>query len=172
MEKPSTARIALKWGLIIGIVLIIFSTVSFMTELWKQGWASWLPYLFILGGIIMALKEFKEANAGFLNFGQALGLGTLKSAVTGLIAALFSTIYTSFIDTTAMEKIMNFQKEKMSEQGLSDEQIEQAMEMTSKFMTPSMMFIVGIVMYIIAGFFFSLIAGAIMQKKKPEIEFN
>ncbi len=172
MEKPSTARIALKWGLIIGLISVVLSTASSMTDLWKQGWAAWLAYLIIAGGIVMALKEFKEANSGFLNFGQALGLGTLTTAVMSLISGLYGTIYFNFIDPTMPEKMMNHQRDKMSEQGLSDEQIEQAMEITAKFMTPSMIFLLTIFIYILAGFIFSLIIGAIMKKSKPEIDFN
>lgn len=171
MEKPSTARIALKWGIIVGVVIIILSTITSMTDLWKQSWASWIGYAFLLGGIIMALGEFKKANAGFLGFGEGLGLGTLLSAVVGVLGAIFSYIYINFIDTTMLSRIMEFQREKMGEQGLSDEQIDQAMEMTAKFMSPGMMFIFAIIGYIFVGFILTLITTAIMKKSKPEVEF-
>ncbi|MFN3848062.1 MAG: DUF4199 domain-containing protein [Spirosomataceae bacterium] len=171
MEKPSTARIALKWGVIVGIVVIIFSTITSMTDLWKQSWASWVGYLFVLGGIIMALGEFKKANGGFLSFGEGLGLGTLMSTVVGVLGAIFSYIYLNFIDNTMVSRIIDFQREKMSEQGLSDEQIDQAMEMTAKFMTPGMMFIFGVIGYLVVGFILTLIVSAIMKKSKPEVEF-
>ncbi|MCU0325635.1 MAG: DUF4199 domain-containing protein [Spirosomaceae bacterium] len=171
MEKPSTARIALKWGVIVGIVVIIFSTITSMADLWKQSWASWIGYLFVLGGLIMALGEFKKANEGFMGFGEGLGLGTLMSTVVGVLGAIFSYIYLNFIDTTMVSRIVDFQREKMSEQGLSDEQIDQAMEMTAKFMSPGMMFIFGVLGYLIVGFILTLIVSAIMKKSKPEVEF-
>jgi zinc transporter ZupT len=171
MEKPSTARIALKWGLISAIAVIIFSTVIWITEFWRNGWASNLTFLLLIPVLVMAYKEFKEANNGFMSFGEGLGLGVLLSGVSAIISGIFSYIYMNFIDNTFMSKMIDFQREQMTEKGLTDEQIDQSMQMIQKFTSPGLAFIFGIIGWLVVGFIFSLIVTAIMRKSKPEMDF-
>ncbi|MBA4850034.1 DUF4199 domain-containing protein [Emticicia sp. BO119] len=171
MEKPSTARIALKWGIITSVVVIIYSVVSFMTGLFKNSATSYISFLFLLVGIILALKEFKTLNNNFIGFGEGLGVGTLMSAVTGLVASIFSFAYIMFIDTTIMQQMADLQREQLESRGMTQEQIEQAMEMVSKFTSPGMIFIFGVLGYVFFGFIFSLIVSAVLKKDKPEMNF-
>lgn len=171
MEKPSTARIALKWGLVSAVLIIIYTVVLYMTGLFKTPSLSWISFLLLLLGIFLAMREFKTLNSGYMSFSEGLGLGTLMSAVTGLLGSIFSYIYTNFIDTTIMQQMSDLQREQMESQGLSSEQIDQAMEMAAKFTSPSMIFLFGIIGYVFFGFIFSLIVSAIVKNSKPEVEF-
>ncbi len=172
MEKPSSARVALKWGVITSVITIIYSVVSFMTGLFiKNTAASYVTYLFLLGGIILALKEYKTLNNNFLGFGEGLGVGTLMSAVTALISSIFSFLYITFIDTTIMQQITDMQREQMESRGMTQEQVDQAMEMVNKFSSPGILFIFGVLGFIFFGFILSLIVSAVMKKDKPEMNF-
>ena len=171
MEKPSTARIALKWGLVTAILIIIYTVIFYMAALFKTPALSWIGFLLLLVGIFMALREFKSLNGGYMSFSEGLGLGTLMCAVTGFIASIFSYVYTNFIDTTILQQMNDLQRNEMEARGLSSEQIDQAMEMIAKFATPSISFLIGILLYVIFGFIFSLIASAIVKNSKPEVEF-
>ena len=171
MEKPSTARIALKWGLITAILIIIYTVVLYMTGYFKNPSLSWLSFLLLVFGIFMALREFKSLNSGYMSFSEGLGVGTLMSAVTGLLSSIFSYIYINFIDTTIMQQMSDLQREQMEERGLSSEQIDQAMELAAKFTSPGLIFLFGIIGYVLFGFIFSLIVSAIVKNTKPEVEF-
>ncbi|WP_394993917.1 DUF4199 domain-containing protein [Emticicia sp.] len=171
MEKPSTARIALKWGLVTAILIIIYTVILYMTALFKNPSLSWISFILLLIGIIMALREFKLLNNGFMSFSEGLGVGTLMSAVTGLIGSIFSYIYTNFIDTTIMQQMSDLQRDQMESRGMSSEQVDQAMEMAAKFTSPSLIFLFGILGYVLFGFIFSLIVSAIIKNSKPDVEF-
>lgn len=171
MEKPSTARIALKWGLITAILIIIYTVILYMTSLFKNPSLSWISFLLLLLGIFMALKEFKTLNDGFMSFSEGLGVGTLLSAVAGLVGSIFNYVYINFIDTTIMQQMSDLQREQLEANGMSSEQIEQAMEIASKFTSPGIVFLFGIIGYILFGFVFSLIVSAIVKNSKPEIGF-
>ncbi len=172
MEKPSSARIALKWGIITSVIIIVYSVISFMTGLFiKNSASSYVSYLFLIGGIIMALKEYRTLNNNFLGFGEGLGLGTLLSAVSALISSIFSFLYITFIDTTIMQQMSDMQREQMEARGMTQEQVEQAMEMVSKFTSPGMVFVIGVLFFIFFGFIFSLIISAVMKKEKPQMNF-
>jgi hypothetical protein len=171
MEKPSTARIALKWGIISAILIIIYTVIFYMAGLFRTPSLSWIPFLFLLIGIIMASNEFKSLNNNFMSFSDGLGVGTLMSAVAGLVVSIFSYIYINFIDTTIMKQMGDMQREQMEAKGLSSEQIDQAMELAAKFTTPGLIFLFSIIGYILCGFIFSLIVSAIVKNTKPELDF-
>ena len=74
-----------------------------------------------------------------------------------------------FIDASFIENMMDETRRKMEEQGnMSDEQIEQAMNITSKFMTPEVMLGTGLVFGTIMVVIIALIISLITQKKNPD----
>jgi hypothetical protein len=63
------------------------------------------------------------------------------------------------------------QIEQLEQQGLSSEQIDQAMEIASRFATPGLTFLFSIIVYVVCGFVFSLIISAIIKTSKPQLDF-
>jgi len=171
MEKPSTARIALKWGIVSAVMIIIYTVALYISGLFKTPALSWIPFIFLLFGIVMSLREFKLMNTNFINFSEGLGLGTLMSAVCAIIASIFNYIYITFIDTTILQQMRELQIEQLEQQGLSSEQIEQAMEMASRFATPGLTLLFSMIVYVICGLIFSLVISAIIKNSKPELDF-
>jgi len=86
--------------------------------------------------------------------------------VSGLLSSLFSLFYMSFIDTNVMAKVADKTREKLEESGLSDDQIDQQMEMMERFQSPGFTFTFGILAVIIGGLILSLIIAAFMRKNK------
>ncbi|MFN3488399.1 MAG: DUF4199 domain-containing protein [Emticicia sp.] len=171
MEKPSTARIALKWGIVSAIMIIVYTVVLYISGLFKTPALSWIPFILLLLGIVMSLREFKLTNNNFIGFSEGLGLGTLMSAVCAIIASMFNYIYITFIDTTIIQQMRELQVEQLEQQGLSSEQIDQAMEIATRFATPGLTFLFSIIGYIFFGFVFSLIVSAIIKNSKPKLDF-
>ena len=171
MEKPSTARIALKWGIVSAVMIIVYTVALYISGLFKTPALSWIPFIFLLFGIVMSLREFKLMNTNFINFSEGLGLGTLMSAVCAIIASIFNYTYITFIDTTILQQMRELQIEQLEQQGLSSEQIEQAMEMASRFATPGLTLLFSMIVYVICGFIFSLVISAIIKNSKPELDF-
>lgn len=173
MEKPSTARIALKWGLILGIVSIIYTTIAFMTGLWKNNSLNFIvSSLISIGGLVLAIREFKSNNQNYLSIGQGTGLGTLVSVISGMLSVLWSNlIYVKFIDPTFQEKQIENIREQYEQMGMSDEIIEKSIERIQDWNGSGLSFLVAIIFIAIIGAVLSLIISAIMRKNKPEIEF-
>ena len=170
---PSTARIALRYGLYAGLAAIIVSTVLNLTGLSFNKVVGYFRILISLGiavaAIVYACKEFRAANGGYLSLGQAIGLGTLLSAVSGLLSGLFTTIYVTVIDPSFVEKTLDNARTQMEEQGqLSEEQIDQAMEISRPFTEwlLNFSFVTGPIFGALVGLILSLIIGAIMKKDR------
>jgi hypothetical protein len=170
---PSTARIALKYGLFIGLGLIIYYLISQLAGLATSTAAGMIGTVIsgaiLIIGIVYAIKDFKSQNDGFMSYGQGLGLGALASAVAGLISGVFSSIYISFIDNSAIKQALDMQRQKMEEQGnLDDAQIDQAMSYAEQFSSPGMILVISMLWMLFIGFILSLIISAVMKNERNE----
>jgi hypothetical protein len=166
----TTSGTAVRYGLIVGLVCVIYSLILSLADLSMNRWLSSISYLFIIAGMVMAYKYFKAHNGGFMSYGQGLGIGTLMSLIAGIITSIFMYIYVKFIDTTIMEKAMDMQRIEMENRGMSDADIDQAMEMAGKFAGPEMVLIGGTFGFLFIGFIIALIVSAIMKHTRPEFE--
>jgi hypothetical protein len=171
MEKPSTARVALKWGIISAIISVVFTIIMYNLDLWKMVWVSIATGLLItILILVLACKEFRTLNNGFMTFGEGLGLSMLIIAVSGLISNAFNQLYVNVIDTGIKDQIADFQEEMYIKQGLSQERIDMAMQQTERFNNPSMQFLFSMLGTLLFGFIISLIIAAVMKKNRPVFE--
>ncbi|GAB3839439.1 DUF4199 domain-containing protein [Hymenobacter jeollabukensis] len=177
MENTTTSTVTttaagLRFGVITGIVTIIYSFILMMTGMEQNSAMGIITFIILIGGIVLAHRYFKEHNAGFMSYGQGLGIATIEGAVIGLLSGIFRYIYITFIDPQYVENAMNALRAKFEADGkMSDEQIDQAVQMTQKFSGTGP---VGILFAVLGTAFFafllSLIVSAITKRNRPEFE--
>ena len=165
-EKPSTARIALKWGGILGLVLIVYSLVLFLTGTFGDSRLGWVSTVLSIGGLVLAMREFRTQNRGYMAYGEGVGVGTLTAAISGLLSALFTTFYTTIIDPNVMQQMIERVRVQYEERGMSDEQIDQAMGFVERMQSPGITFAIGVIGAALFGLLLSLIIAAIMRRKR------
>ncbi len=169
-EKASSARVALKYGVIIAILIMIYSSVINVTGNSQNQILTSVSFVILLVGLILAMLNYREQNAGFMSYGEGLGLGALLSAIIGLLTAAFNMFYIQFIDNTIITQALDKVRSDMEARGMDDSQIDQALAMSQKFMTPGIMFALGIFGFILVGFILSLIIAIFIRKDKPVFE--
>jgi Na+-translocating ferredoxin:NAD+ oxidoreductase RnfE subunit len=169
--QPSTARIALKWGLISAVVSIVYTVVLMLTGNYQNPDFQWINFfiglIITVATLVLAIKEFRTQNEGYLSFGQGLGVGTLTSAISGLISGGFVLIYLRFIDDSSLKVAQDRAREQWEAQGMSDAQMEQAEQFLTMFTSPGLLFAFSVVGAVILGFILSLILAAILKKDRP-----
>ena len=168
--QPSVTSVAVKYGLLTALVGVVYSLIIMVADLGDNRILSSLAYLILIGGIVVAMKQYKAANFGYMSYGQGLGIGAIVSVIFGLLSGLFTWLYTEFVDTEYMARMMEKQREQMIQQGLSDEQIDAGMKMAENFQGPVTMILGAGVITLIIGFVLSLIISAIMKNSRPEFE--
>lgn len=169
-EQASTARTALKYGILTSVAIMVFTTILNVSGQSQNKWLAMLTYVIMIVGIVLAMKEFREINKGFMTYGEGLGLGSLVSAILGFFASMFAMVYIKFIDPTIITQTLDKARADMEAQGLDDAQIDRFMEASQKFSSPGIMFAAGVFSYLFAGFIFSLIIAAIVRREKPVFE--
>ena len=164
---PTTWSIGLKWGLIstaVSIVLFLIPALAGMNAFDKMwGYIGGAVGIVLL---VLAQREFKNNGDGYMSYGQGLGITFYSTIVSIVLVTLFAYVYSAFIDTSAMDKFYEAQREEMEKGGAPENQIEVAMEWTRKLFW---------VFYVVIGLFFGMITGLIVtiftQKKSPESNY-
>ena len=112
--------IALRNGILLGVACVVLSVLLYVTNLlytgsFLIGAITWLLNLAIcVVFIVMAVQQYKTANDGFLTVGEAIKVGIVTALVGGVIAAIYSVIYTTVIDPNYYEKVVELALEKMA----------------------------------------------------------
>lgn len=167
-NRPTVFQTGMKYGIIIGLISIILSAVQYLAALERNTTLTVIGIAILVGGIYLAHKYFKEQGDGFMRYGQGLGIGTLVAGFSGVLSGIFNYIYLAFVDDSLLSKTLNDQRIKFEEQGMSDEQIDQAMKITEQLSTPGWTIVWIIVFSLLFGFLISLIVSAITKKVDPQ----
>ncbi|WP_080241216.1 DUF4199 domain-containing protein [Spirosoma rigui] len=165
-DETSTARVALKWGVITGLALIVYSTLLYTLGQMANGMLTVIIYVIIIIGLVLGMREYRTLNGGYLTFGEGVGLGALLSAVAGLLSSAYTVLYSTVIDPGMQERVTEQMRDQLETQGMSDEQIEQAVSIAQTFQSPGLQFIIGIFGTIFIGVVFSLVIAAILRQSK------
>ncbi|MEM9858822.1 MAG: DUF4199 domain-containing protein [Bacteroidota bacterium] len=168
-EQPSTKQIVLKWGLISGVISSVTSLITYTMGITNSS-MTLVGTVVAIVLIIMAHREYKNEGDGYMSYGKGLGIGTLLSLVSGVISSIVSYVYLKFVDASYFDLVRDEQIAQMEESGLSDDQIEQALEYSSFSSSPEFILIAVIFGALLFGFILSLIITAFTKNSDPATE--
>lgn len=153
-------------GAFLGVALILFSVVVYVFNMTLKPGVSFISYVIILVGIIYGTKTYRDNFLkGIMKYSTALATGTLIVIFAGVISGLYSYIFVSYIDPGYFDKIIEQTIITYQEQGLTDEQIESAVSMTSAMRTPLFFALGSLLGSAVMGFIFSLITSIFLKKE-------
>jgi hypothetical protein len=80
--KTSISAVAIRYGLIVGMITVIYSLILYITDLQiTNQFLSYVSFLILIVGIYLAHQNFKKENGGYMTYGQGLGIGSLVSLI-------------------------------------------------------------------------------------------
>ncbi len=171
-ETPSTARIAMRYGLYFGLGLIIYSLILSIIEM-EFSWLAWLSFIVITVGIFMALQLFRKENKNAMTFGQGFGLGMQMLVIIALLSSMFRVTYSFYIDPSSRDRELKYTLETTEQwakkfnapENAVDKQLE---EIENKFKEtgPGKVFFTTLIANIIIGTIIVLIIAAILKRKR------
>lgn len=172
-QKSSLIKQCMFYGALIGIVLVLFSFITYLTGFSTNKSVGYIQWIILIAAIFISQKRYRdETLGGYISYGKALGFGTLTLFFASLIIGFFTYLLYAVIDPSLIDKILQISEESMVAQGMPDEQIDMALEWTRKFTTPLAMTISTIIGLTFLGFIFSLITSLIIKKKDNSFESN
>ncbi len=168
-QKTSLKQIATTYGMLLALLSILVLVVMYVGNIEKSWTISIISFGLTVLIFVYALKAYKQGNGYFLTLGEALKVGMATAAIAGVIAAVYSYIHYTFIYPEYIDTILDQARMEMSEQsqGMTEEQMEQALGFTESFTTPFMMSTFSLIGTLFFGFIISLVAGLIMKRERP-----
>ena len=165
-----------KWGLITGMVYVIFSLLSNLLGLAEKGGFS-ITTLSVNAVLLVAtfytiysgIKEVKEqALGGYLNTGQGFKIGMGIALIASLIAFVFTLVYLKFIDPSMIDRIKEMAQDQWEKQGMTEEQIEAASKYSGIFMNSWFISLMTIVSVLFWGLIKSFAAATMLKNEPPQ----
>ncbi|MDF7812353.1 DUF4199 domain-containing protein [Hymenobacter sp. YC55] len=103
MENTATpvsiSAVAIRYGIITGLIWIIVDFILRVTGLsFKYSIYLSASLLVYIVGVVIAHRNFKQQNGGFMRYGQGVMIVIILSLVSGVMSGLFNYIYVNFID--------------------------------------------------------------------------
>jgi uncharacterized membrane-anchored protein len=162
---------ASKHGVFLGLALILVQTIFYLADIRFDSGIGYLSYLVLIGGLFISIKAYRDQfNEGFVSYGRAVGYGVLVALLAGVISSVFTFVLYEFIDQNLIDKLLLESENKMIESGLDGEQLDIAMEMNKKVITPGFLTVMGILGQTFMGLVFSLVLAVFLKKEGNTFE--
>lgn len=162
---------SIKYGLYTGIAMVLLSLLFYALNVKATSWPQYVSIGVLLAGIIVGTVAFRDkCNGGYISYGRSMGSGVLISLITGIILAVYSYVNSAFLNPEIIQQMIQAGEENMMRQGLSDDQIDQAMGMTKMFMTPVFIAITSLFSMLLWGTLVSLLASIFIKKDNINFE--
>jgi len=164
--KTSVWKGTLNAGVILGLILVLYSLILWFFDQSLNRTLASLSYLIIIVGLYLGIKDFRDnSRGGVLSYGGVVGAGTVISLYVAIITAIFTIILYKFIDPSLIDKVLSFSEQKLIDRGMSDDQIEMAMKISAKFMNPYFLALNALWGSVFIGVIISLFEGIFLKRE-------
>lgn len=172
MEKKSAFGPSAVSGVYVGAALIVFSLITFLLDVDFESPIKYISYLILALGLFWAVISYRDKHmGGTIDFKGAFTAGFYTALIAALIGGIFTFVYVEYIDTGIVEQILVKAEEDMLERSpnMSDEQLEQALDMTETFTSPILMSVFSFIGNLVVSIIFSLIIAIFAKRENKEI---
>ncbi|MBJ6117981.1 DUF4199 domain-containing protein [Pontibacter sp. BT310] len=104
IEKVSYQKIAIKYGILVGVAHIIYFLIMGIFGLQDVVELSFLSGIFLVIGIIVAISKYKRMN-NMVEYFSGLGIGATVGVVSSVLLAIFLVLYISLYRATYLENL-------------------------------------------------------------------
>ena len=174
-EKYPSWKHAMMYGLYTAIVLIVLSLVYYLLDIFGEKWTGYISYVILLLGILYSQIKYRDTHlGGYITFGQSFSTGFLTGLFAGILTAIFSFFFISYLGEDFIEGLLEKSEEALLEAqpNMSDEQLEQSMNMARKFMSPGLMTTFSFIGMTFVSLILALIAAIFTKKADNSLEPN
>jgi len=164
------------YGLITGLVIAAWMYLEYLmgfhaSEIGR--YSKFAVFLFTILGIYLGMRAYRNyTKAGQITYWQGVFSGVLISVFAGIVTAIFTYLYLSFINPEFIDYMVDLNRRTNIQMGATDVQV-QAEEIVTRATyqaLPQALRTLG--GYIAAGSLFSLIIAGILKSRRLEITEN
>jgi len=166
-ENITTGQIAKKYGLIYGLIGTLVSVLIIVLEIQSMV-VSVIPTIIAAVIYVIADKEFRTANGGYMTFGEGFKINIVAALIGGSIRSVTTFAYIKLVDPTYYDRSSQLQLEKFQEQGMAEEQIEQSMKIVGGLSSPEIGLFIGVLFAVLGALIIGSIVAAVIKNENEE----
>ncbi len=171
MENQTNSKsIIINYGIYLGILgSVIHLALWASGKAIELGWvANLLSFIALIVFVVLGIKNHKEANGGFISWGQGVKIGMGIAMISGVISVIYTLLFMNVIDPEFQQHAMDLERQKWVDAGMTQEQMDGANKMAEMFQGPGILTGLILAMSAFFGFIVSAITAAIMKKDEEE----
>ncbi len=180
-SKVPYFQTALRYGLIGGLILVVWGLIAQMTGLadpckaMEGGGSSMMIGILSFAVLIgvsalvgyLAIRQHTTDLGGYISFGRAFIVALVTLIVSGIVSGLFNVLYTNVIDPDMTNRIMECLADQYERQGMEQEQIDAAMNIMKTMYNPFLQVLTSIFSSAFFAAIIGLILAAVLKKNPP-----
>lgn len=174
--KRSIWKETLNYGIILGLISVGLSVLTYMFDLTFRTWIMWPTILINIVILYLLLRSYRDHyNNGYITYGKSVGAGVIISLYAMIISAIYIYVLYAFIDPGLTEKSLAFAEERirtrMAARGLPEGSLDSMMARQAKMMTPWFTSLMAVINGVFTGLIMSLIVSLfVMKSGNPLLE--
>lgn len=166
MKKKSTDYFGK--AIMISLLLILIDLIGGFAHLRFEGWFKWIGTIVLVVALIIFCIQFAKQQTDGVTFGKVFGYGFKISLVISILMAFYTLLSFFVIFPELPDQILANSRSTMEAKGnLSQEQIDQGIAMSKKFLQPLPLMIFAFLGTLFFGTIASLLGGAFAKKSEP-----
>ncbi len=174
--KSTHWQLVIKYAIAYALSFIGFQLLLFIASV-EQDKIKWIVFTINMAisfaVLFISLRSRRnEQLGGYITYGKALATGSLILLLASVVMAVWTYIFSAFIDADGIKASMELAKRQMIEQGASEEQIAMGKKMADVFSSPSTLAVTSFFGTFVIGFIVLLITGIFVQKVNPDEAYN
>jgi len=167
--QAKTGKFAMKYGLILGIVAVVFGIMLYTQDLhYQNDWPIVVINIVLSAGFMaFAIIQFKKANGGFISISEALKVGVGVALISSIIGLIYYAVLSNVLDPEFIRKSTEYRLQDSIANGtISQDQLDIQLKAAKDFAWIG--YPVQLVIGLLFGLVVSLIVGLIVKKKKDQ----
>jgi hypothetical protein len=171
MQKKSSDYLGK--GLLLSLVLIVVDLIGGFAHLRFESWFKWISTIIAVAAIISFCIQYGKQQIDGVTFGNVFGYGFKIALVVSILMAAYALLSFFIIFPEIIDQILVKARTDMEAKGnMSDEQIDQALSITKKFMQPLPLAIITLIVTLFFNTIAALLGAAFTKKTEPNVFRN
>ncbi|MGV3589651.1 MAG: DUF4199 domain-containing protein [Adhaeribacter sp.] len=159
-------------GIITGLVISGWMYLEFLAGFHGSAvgrYTGFAALIFTILGIFFGIRAYRiKERAGQMNFWQGVLAGVVISVFAGLITAIFTFVYFSYINPGFVDYMVNLNRQTLEQHGATDVQVQSNEIVTRELFQPLPQALRAFGGYVAAGSLFSLIIAGLLKTKRQD----
>jgi uncharacterized membrane protein YciS (DUF1049 family) len=154
-------------GLLLALILMVIDLIGGFAHLRFETWFKWIGTIVLVIVLIVFCIQFGKQKTDGVSFGNVFGYGFRISLVVAVLIMIYSLISVYLIFPEYVDQVIAQSRATLEAKGnMSEDQIDQGVAMTRKFMTPVPVAIFSFLGTLIVGIIGALLGAAFTKKSE------